>query len=687
MENWIYCAGVAIIISLYFVFLYKITGKDRNNSKLPWAFVCVVFAGVIVHMLLFISIIRENDLLTEPLTMIVSSVLYSLEMFIGNTLIFKNEVMNVLKSQSHPWLFYSITLIYSMALLTGGFTIFHFISRAIYSRRWLNKNKLSAAEQTSHIFLGVNNASLYLAIDIALKKNQDQIIFIDLPDHEERPHGFSIWELISDAFTENKDFEEIRKKLQHKRPEEEVERIFNNFIILRAGKSIKEGIIHWLANPKHQLYILSDNQSENLNQVEKLLESDKVRCTIYCHAKKEKLINRYDSITDKKDQIKFVDSSFLAVESLKKHETGITLPVKYAEIAKNEDGKTLGYVTKPFNCAIIGFGETGLEALRFIYEFGAFPDKNNKKSPFRCHIFESDGNKLEGELGEDITKMRDPDADEQEFYGHICNVGTKHFWEEMGKLIHSLNYVVISLGDDDLNMKIAVDLAEFAVTKGKSDRETRFMIAIRMQEVSNLNSKTITEVNKAFKVNMVPFGMEEDIWKEKIVNNDEFSSAAKIFHERYSTFAEEHNKGIAKKCKYEYEKETWDSLVNKTQQDNDYGKRCGAKRKIAQNFSNCLHRNTKIDLGSYAQFWTSAILESNTGEKHCRENTSKELQNVLEHLAVCEHLRWNASHIAMGYGYAVRTNDALKQHSCIVPYFKLDEDTKHYDWLVVKSSL
>lgn len=119
--------------------------------------------------------------------------------------------------------------------------------------------------------------------------------------------------------------------------------------------------------------------------LETLWEHKELKCRIYCHAKKEGLINRYDNIADVEDRVRFVDSSFLSVVALKKWHDNAMLPVKYVDVAEDSETKRrLGYVTSEFQCAVVGFGETGKEALKFLYEFGAFLDKDNGKAPFKC---------------------------------------------------------------------------------------------------------------------------------------------------------------------------------------------------------------------------------------------------------------------------------------------------------------
>ena len=75
----------------------------------------------------------------------------------------------------------------------------------------------------------------------------------------------------------------------------------------------------WLENKDNDVYILSDDMTQNINMAEKLLEHPGIRCHIYCHARREGLIAKYDGIADLEDQLTIVDSSFLAVEGLKRN--------------------------------------------------------------------------------------------------------------------------------------------------------------------------------------------------------------------------------------------------------------------------------------------------------------------------------------------------------------------------------
>lgn len=657
-----------LILAAYVFVLYHITGKNRNAEKLIWAFGFVAVAGFIYHMFLFCAVTRDGFMqFRSGMARFLFSVQYSLEMFIANTIIFKGEVMSAMKQE--PLLFYFYLPIYGMALLTSGFAIFHFLSRRLHNWMWLTFHKRYASSTNTHIFVGINDPSCCLAKAIAGSGSKDMILFIDIPDQQDNPQGISVWDIIARFFKDSKEVEKL-----------------NDYVVLKAGKGLNK-IVPWLKRAENNLYILSDSQKMNLDILEELWKNkDLFNCRVYCHAKKEGLVNRYDSITDVKDRIRFVDSSYLAVEYLKKHDT--LLPVKFVDIAKEEGNGNLGYVTSSFNCAVIGFGETGKEALKFLYEFGAFPDINNGKAPFKCHVFEKNIDREIGEFGVDIRTLHSPEVSESEFVLHTYEVGSIEFRSEIMELVNELNYVVVCLGDDDTNLNIALNIVEMAVLNGR-DISRNFCIAVKQTRLTELNKETLDNANKSYAGCLHPFGMQETIWKTEIISNEKMDKDARRFFESYTVLSAK----INKKLYPDYPVDTWEQREAKSRSEaSSHGTRCDAKRKIAQDYSNCLHVTTKRILCSSSGVGPGLILpvnvdkdgkEDKDGTVHCTAEVE-----ILEHLAVCEHLRWEASHLMLGYRPTSGEKDNEKKlHNCILPYKQLDESTKHYDWLVVKNSI
>ena len=656
-----------IILIAYAILLYRITGRNRSADKLVSAFTIVMLLGFGYHLWLFNLMAHEASFIQydSPMSRVLFSVQYSLEMFLANTLLFKGEVKEILQEQI--FMFQGYLVLYGMAILTSGFSIFHFLSRRLFNWFWLTFHK---ANSKAHIFIGINDASLCLASDIMKNHSDERVIFIDLPNQQDNPQGMSVWDIVGAFFKDSKEHKEL-----------------NNYVVLKAGKGIDK-IVGWLKRADSDVYVLSDSQEQNISILESLWEHKELKCKIYCHAKREGMINRYDNIADVDNRIIFIDSSFLSVVSLKKSKDNAMLPVRYVDIAQYPDTKRkLGYVTSEFHCAVIGFGETGKEALKFLYEFGAFPNKDNGKVPFKCHIFDNNLAKELGEFGIDLTTLRSPAAMEPEFKLHSCGVNTLEFRAEISKIIGKLNYIIICLGNDNLNLETALDIVECAAIENRNTGD-KFCIAIKQSKTSKLNQDTLDNANRAYNNCIHSFGLTEDIWKMQFIKTEELDADARRFYASYLKLSEIYNLSMGWKPD-----PTWEQREEKGIRSEIYKKRCEARRKKMQDYSNCLHKTTKQLLCESYNEPTSYnklakhILTINEGSKHC-EGEDIVTKNILEHLAVCEHLRWEASHLLMGYKPTTGNTDDLKKlHCCIKPYNELSEIIKHYDWLVVKNSL
>lgn len=656
-----------IILIAYAILLYRITGRNRSADKLVSAFTIVMLLGFGYHLWLFNLMAHEASFIQydSPMSRVLFSVQYSLEMFLANTLLFKGEVKEILQEQI--FMFQGYLVLYGMAILTSGFSIFHFLSRRLFNWFWLTFHK---ANSKAHIFIGINDASLCLASDIMENHSDERVIFIDLPNQQDNPQGMSVWDIVGTFFKDSKEHKEL-----------------NNYVVLKAGKGIDK-IVGWLKRADSDVYVLSDSQEQNISILESLWEHKELKCKIYCHAKREGMINRYDNIADVDNRIIFIDSSFLSVVSLKKSKDNAMLPVRYVDIAQYPDTKRkLGYVTSEFHCAVIGFGETGKEALKFLYEFGAFPNKDNGKVPFKCHIFDNNLAKELGEFGIDLTTLRSPVAMEPEFKLHSCGVNTLEFRAEISKIIGKLNYIIICLGNDNLNLETALDIVECAAIENRNTGD-KFCIAIKQSKTSKLNQDTLENANRAYNNCIHSFGLTEDIWKMQFIKTEELDADARRFYASYLKLSEIYNLSMG------WEPDpTWEQREEKGIRSEIYKERCEARRKKMQDYSNCLHKTTKQLLcesynepASYNKL-AEQILTINEGSKHC-EGEDIVTKNILEHLAVCEHLRWEASHLLMGYKPTTGNTDDLKKlHCCIKPYNELSEIIKHYDWLVVKNSL
>lgn len=110
-----------------------------------------------------------------------------------------------------------------------------------------------------------------------------------------------------------------------------------------------------------------------------------------------------------------------------------------------------------------------------------------------------------------------------------------------------------------------------------------------------------------------------------------------------------------------------------------------------------MHVYTKIKLMGLEKNPNTVVLpkwEKEFGLDKC--NASKEWIAKLTNTSICEHLRWNASHMMIGY---VTMTDEVskqtigtcnlrkKQHNCIVDWEELDKQTQSYDYYIVRTSV
>lgn len=651
---------IAVCI-VYASLLLHITGRKRNTDALIKAFVLVFLAGWVLHLSLFTTMAATTaKTLTDWLLMLFFSAQYSLEMFLAKTIAFKGSIYAILVN--HPILQTGIFTVYFMAIITSASIIFHFVSRWAYGRRWLfrRQNIKAAEEGGNHIFIGLNEASRLLAADIRKEGCRGKIIFIDIPDEADTPRGISVWDLINRFFFREREDDCIEAD-----------------VILKAGKRMT-GLLPWLRNADNTVYILSDDQKSNISIAEKLWQREgcqpenQFKCRIYCHANRDSLAYIYSSVTDVQDRIRFVDSSFLAIESLKSHTSAETYPVSYVRKAKNPaTGRLAGYVESQFTSAIIGFGETGMEALKFLYEFGIFIGKDKQKIPFECRIFDKAASVAAGELK---RKIYFPDEDRIEF--RDCHTESESFWDSLGEIIHKVNYIIVALGDDQNNLKTAIDIAEFAMTNGRDIRND-FTIVFRQEEFSPMDKETVDKANRTYCGCLRPFGLLKDIWKLSVIKADDITAMAKRFYCGY----------LSATTVTDAEK-AWTERMEKLL-DDDYEIRNKARRQITQDYSNCLHTITKKALCSPETRKSAAsIMPDYHNHTHIDSGQcSQEDASVLEYLAIGEHIRWAASHTILGYRYDTETSDLRHTHRCLVPYDELSGLEKHYDWLVVRNSL
>lgn len=569
--------------------------------------------------------------------------------------------------------------------------------------------------KTVHLFWGVNEDSILLAEDISkvnkTKDRKEYFIFVDVDkegddDCQKKPSMSFLTNTITIKESEISRLEKIEAYVDHcYNGPASIDTSVNDDVF---GQLKLNNILRILQKCNSlNIYLLSDDEADNISSALVLQEdihlktliTEKFSPIIFVHARRDsynEVFAHYSQYASdsKKMKIKVVDSAYLSIQSLKQDVSA--LPVNCVK-----PNTQTGTVDSPFTAMVVGFGATGQEAFKFLYEFASFIDSNKKKTPFKCYAFDEKMDKIEG-----LIRAKMPAITEDELSLIKTSVDTDIFWGRVKLLINDLNYIVVALNNDTLGMTLAVNLFKYAL-RYRDANLPQLKIMLRCYDRSN--ETRMTEVEN--KLNVSARGLNVEI---KL-----FSTSKKLF--TYNNVISNNVYDEAKEYHYVYEnlllppdkqwkltsEELWkDSFVETeidgrtiSMIDKEMKKRSISRfhaiqeinRKISQNFSNSLHSSTKMILMGFDNKYLTDRLKLFNGYTrtphtviyHCNEEDA----NLLYNISLVEHERWIASHKLMGYTFSSTTDYVKKHHKCMCDFDQLDVETQSYDCNVVDTTI
>ena len=690
MNFFIICYWCLMLALLLGVIVWFMASKrasrvfDAISNNLLIVSVVIWFLGVLLYMIGF-----YNPAL-HWVAVVPRVIMASFKMFVA-----VNELARVSKELQLDVMYMSV---FSVVHFAAAFVTFMFVFKMVgykikSSLNIVVYNWFYAKEKKLHLFWGVNEASCLLAEDIRKNNEKDTIVFIDVDkeavDNTQKKANLSyITNTITITNSEIARLDAINALVDH---------CYNGpaalggdidvFGVLRL-KTI--GSIVEKSNRVH-FYFLSDDEAQNiagalnLQQDKTLSLKGEDDITIYVHARcdaNNEVFDHYSQYDDtQRMKIKLVDSAFLSIASLKEEDR--VLPVNCVDV-----DKATGLVKSPFTALIVGFGGTGQEAFKFLYEYAAFVGMDKKKSPFKCYAMDEKMNKIAGLVREKMAAIG-----ENELEMIQTSVDSDLFWGKIKSIICDLNYVVIALNNDALGLSLAVNLFKYAL-KYRLERPTKLKIMVRCYDSSS--EKRMTEVvdslNKSIgddKIEMVLYGQEKELYRCSTILSDEILKEAKEFNRIY----EDSELSAEEQWKENFGNGEIVKIMNK-KNISRYHAIYDINRRVAQNMSNSLHNKTKLilmglnggdcvdRLKHYYDVVTSR--EKNTISY---ANATEAEANLLWNVAMVEHERWIASHKLMGYSYDIENDVVKKFHNNICPLEDLDEKTQSYDCNVVDTMI
>jgi hypothetical protein len=541
-----------------------------------------------------------------------------------------------------------LMLLFSMIGASAVF-ISAFILLQLFGKRVVNKIKIWMDRSgETHIFFGVNMASLSLVKDLLRKNSSRLVIFIQKMDkNEDVSLYYEVEEagayLISrESVMENIELEK-EESIIHPHKEGNATSQSNDY----KHRNLKElRLTGKLRNRTTHLYFFSSSEDWNLSQARTVMEE--INCLslvkqVTAHirvtsAELEELFHQSLSTICPNVKINLVNLSEIASRQL----ISSYNPVDWID---KDTQKALA--TADFAVLVVGFGQTGSAGLKKLLEYSQFSG-----SEFKAIVVDKEIQTQKGRF-------------EVCFPGLLSNYniefietepGRTSFYELIKKQANKLDYIVLTLGNDDLNIQTAKDLQQFLL------RSTVKRIRIIAQVKDNNNYNLLFDTSK--QVSLSIFGREKDIFTESIVIRGDMEYAAKKIHEYYNSKKEEGTK-----------RQSWHEL---------------SVIKRLSNISAAYHIYTKLTLAGI------------TVDDVKKFETTKDFINYLgverfENLAKEEHLRWNALHFANGWNtwdlneiprHAASNKDEVRKlHACLVSWEDLmsvkerfQEDYYAYDY-------
>ena len=732
--NW---AMILLIILAAFVISKRNVRKHIISHLMAYAII-VFGAGVVLYMFGF----DYEGTAGNWLALFLRSITASMEMFVSESELI--EVREACKEDVIYMLLFAVT--HFLAICVSAALIIHLLGTRLKSYvfmrwPWSKKKEL-------FVFFDLSQESLSLAKDIhRTRKSKDyQIIFVKTPMEESHLERFSFSHILSFADNRNETIEqltEIGAYLTYSRKSVSIEMAENEWNETVGLNTLRHYIQRSANTEKYKthFFCLSPNEDNNINTAVALSKrySDDKKYSVYCRANHDSITESFANLN-----LKFIDSASLAVIELKKK-------VEYQPVSFVKPDTKTAVATKPFRSMIIGFGETGFEVFRFLYEFSSFVGKDTSENPFYCDIIDPKAKQLENSLYFHRPGLEEK-VNKDGVHTILFHEGTiENNRNVVNELISSVDYIVICTDNEKENLSIGITILNLAYKYRSNSEKLAIFIGIndnreykKAQEIAkfyNECGKKDKEGN-LYEFTLVPFGSKKQLFTYKNIIDEDVLNKAKEFYFEYQKTSNLLGTDKEYDCEANMDDE-W-NLRRKVKKQNvakGLWNKNELTQKEAQDMANAWHIQTKLHLVgacSYCKDTDYKCIAKERRErlfgcidfvmqkllirmKEARERKedfkkshefilamiaeyekehnlpSGEYCTLFENLAKCEHMRWDASNRLLGYRTFENAtgNDKhylQKTHACMVSYEDLFanealRDTIKYDYNTILVSI
>lgn len=653
---------------------------------------------------------------------VLRSMMCSVDLFMLNV---DSNILDALKG--HTWIKAALT-VQAVAAFMCTIGLLASLVMARVKAYYLLHRRTKITPEKNHlcIFFGIDDHSRLLASDISAKDTKAICIFVDYADVDDDDNDS--WSNLVGLFTHRQSTFDVAKDsnalvtvaskplcdIDSPRLNDEDADVF----ALTGIEKIRDLIVQVRdSGGKLSIFFMSEDEDHNIRSLTNLAKDATIRSfarhmnlmKIYCHARfngPNRVVE--DLAVRKKLRVEIIDSSHLSVEILKLRAEDH--PVRVVHL----DSGHPTMVASPLRSLIVGFGEVGRDAFRFLYEFGSFMRMGSHGPEVARPLISAVDASMDHIKGAFVSSMPAIDFTS----GGVCldEVDCRslrfydHYLSEQN--CRELNYIVLALGDDDLNISLATNI--FTRIRRWRDDMSHLIIMVRCvsDEKRELMDKVAAHYNLGsddgrHRVIRI-FGNPREIYSFDLIVRAGLRLKAKTYFRNYNYLRKDPT--------------TWESRFKKLMRISDstgypdIDNLRKLRRQESQDHSDALHAATKIWLlknhfgddydwaGFVAKYFDNEGYPAREGgySDIIYPRLNDEENEVILNLAMLEHARWNAAHELMGYaenkdGHSC--DERRRLHNCLKPWQKLDDesltasspewecDYKVYDFGVVDTTI
>lgn len=486
------------------------------------------------------------------------------------------------------------------------------------------------------------------------------------------------------------------------------------------------------------IFMLSDDDKSNIKAAANLRVDQTIsefaqvtnhHVYIYCKARYAS-VNRVieDMHSNSGMDIRIVDPAYDSINILKTNQA--YHPINFVKI---DTDINLGTVTSAFNALVVGFGWTGRDAVRYLYEYGAFvSDKSSseddvalringvykqegvdltvERSPFLCHVVDNNAEKIKG-----IFKAHSPalfnNANRSLLDIQSIDANSEEFIEQLRSWAGCLNYVVVATGNDDQNITIAVRI--FKCVSMYRDNMENFCIFVHchnreeeqhLQRIADYYNEKYALAEKSHKEHIVIFGKTDQLYTYDNIVENIFEKEGEKYNAEYCEVSGNNGEKDIWKSRHSYflskrTLEAYSRLRRQESQDTSNAYHAMTKMRVMKEVAQkrCMtHLLGCLSKKEQAPTFGRTLSSKNTpveGQIVSVGHTfSQEEELLMRNIAKLEHIRWVASHEVLGYNcYKEAPDSVLKSlknkvnecnetyrlHNCMIPWQELDQASEN----------